>query len=152
MQVMLSDHHKESSNTANTEPRDNTIGQLMCELSTVGNIGVNWAEEMDTRGLQGEYYPPTNYSPSLHHTCQQTSHLPPHRQYNPPEPHYKPQHTPLNTEMEAEKCGKLSIKLSQHFCHFFLQKFAHLPMHLFYIILVISTFPQVYMYLAFSYL
>ena len=58
------EYHKREGGTAPMEPdRDIAIEQLALKLFASGNAGVNWAEEMDNMGLQGEYYyPPTTYS------------------------------------------------------------------------------------------
>jgi hypothetical protein len=92
---------------ANTEPdRDLAIEQRAHEFLASDNTGVDWAEEMDIRGIQGEYYPPNNYPtppappspapwypphpPTSDHLPPQTHYLPPHRWYNPQEAEYTP--------------------------------------------------------------
>ena len=58
-------HEHEGGTTAELD-HDITIRQLACKLFASSNTGMNWAKEMDNRGLQGEYYcPPT----TAHHLC-----------------------------------------------------------------------------------
>ena len=80
------DHEHEGG--ASAEPdHDAMIEQLGRELFASGNPGVNWAEEMDNMGLQGEYYyPPTTYSAPPPVPPSPTPWVPP----PPPTPAYRP--------------------------------------------------------------
>jgi hypothetical protein len=89
------EYHKRKGNTAPMEPDCNiTIEQLALELFASGNPGVNWAEEMDHMGLQGEYYhPPTNYSappPAPHCPTPWVPPPPPTPAYRPPKAQFPP--------------------------------------------------------------
>jgi hypothetical protein len=102
-------YHENEGDVAPMEPDpDLAIEQLAHEMFASGDTGVNWAEEMDEMGLQGEYmvssyslppalpspapwYPP--HPPTLDHPPPPTHHLPPHRWYNPQETQI---HTPTH--------------------------------------------------------
>ena len=67
------------------------IKQLSLKMITSGDANMNWAEEMDQIGLQGEYYTP-NYSPTPAPPSPAPLHppLPPTSLYTPSRPYYKP--------------------------------------------------------------
>jgi hypothetical protein len=84
------------------------------ERRATSSTGINWAEEMDQMGLQGEYTP--NYSPtpappspgSMHppllpksdYKPPCTQYRPPHAWYNSPWTHHMPRHAPFCPQRE----------------------------------------------------
>ena len=109
------DSHEHEGGASAEPDHDAMIEQLERELFASGNPGVNWAEEMDHMGLQGEYYhPATNYSapppvppsptpwvppppPTPVYRPPQTPFPPPYAWYDPPQMHHQPRRAPYHT-------------------------------------------------------